>query len=179
MKVNAGRLAFASIFGSEEGDEASLEVEGFNVSSGVPDQPVGEEQTREGALNRAIRCYDEFIAAHGNAPDFAVGMEGGIDGMNEGDTMKCFAVMCVYNGTSKGFARTATFDLPEKIGVLVRGGMELGSADDEVFKTVNSKQGQGTVGALTNGVISRTDYYVPAIVLAHVPFNFPTLYPSS
>ena len=98
--------------------------------------------------------------------------------MNEGDTMTCFAIMCIYDGTRTGFARTATFDLPEKIGVLVRGGMELGDADDEVFKTVNSKQGAGTVGALTNGLITRTDYYVPALILAFVPFNFPTLYPT-
>jgi len=35
------------------------------------------------------------------------------------------------------------------------------------------------VGALTNGLISRTDYYVPAIVLAYVPFNFPSLYPQN
>jgi inosine/xanthosine triphosphatase len=54
--------------------------------------------------------------------------------------------------------------------------MELGDADDAVFKTVNSKQGQGTIGALTHGIISRRDYYVPAIIMAHIPFNFPTLY---
>ena len=102
-----------------------MEVEGFNVPSGVPDQPVGGSETKQGALNRAMACYEEYTAKHGSSPNFACGMEGGIDGMNEGETMVCFAVMCVYDGRRTGFARTATFDLPEQIGVLVRGGMEV------------------------------------------------------
>ena len=52
---------------------------------------------------------------------------------------------------------------------LVRDGMELGDADDEVMGTVGAKQGAGTVGALTRGVIDRSEYYEPAVVLAMVP----------
>ena len=78
------------------------------------------------------------------------------------------------------------FVLPEEVGKLVRGGMELGEADDVVFKQSNSKQKsglyfflvvclfvclfvwfvnnlvsffQGAVGILTNNTLTRTTYY--------------------
>jgi non-canonical (house-cleaning) NTP pyrophosphatase len=54
--------------------------------------------------------------------------------------------------------------------------MELGDADDVVFKRVNSKHGQGTVGKLTNGQIDRTNYYVHALKLALIPWVRPELY---
>ena len=54
--------------------------------------------------------------------------------------------------------------------------MELGDADDIVFKRVNSKHGQGTVGKLTNGQIDRTEYYVHALKLALIPWIRPELY---
>lgn len=34
--------------------------EGFNVASGVPDQPMGDDETKLGAVNRAKNAYDEF-----------------------------------------------------------------------------------------------------------------------
>jgi non-canonical (house-cleaning) NTP pyrophosphatase len=77
--------------------------------------------------------------------------------------------------------------------------MELGDADDVIFKRSNSKQGDGVVGILTGGLIDRTgvapiyerwrrdppaalsallcaEYYVPAVVLALVPFLNSELY---
>ena len=151
--------------------------EGFSSPSGVPDQPVGDEETRLGATNRAIHSYEAFKRAHdGTAPDYSIGLEGGIARSQYG--MECFAYMVIYNGEKFGAARTCTFQLPDAIADLVDRGMELGDADDKVFSTVNSKQGQGTVGQLTKGIISRTAYYVDAVVLAYVPFNWPQFYPN-
>lgn len=173
VKLASGQQGFAQILeGKEEG--GTVETFGYNVPSGVPDQPIGDEQTLLGANNRAKACFQEFLKDQGNAPDYAVGMEGGISDTN--GRMECFAYISIYNGLRYGYAKTATFELPKKIADLVRGGMELGDADDAVFKKVNSKQGDGTVGQLTKGAISRTAYYVPAVVLAFVRFNYPELY---
>jgi inosine/xanthosine triphosphatase len=178
VKVNAGELGFSKLFPAPE---YTLVVEGFGAPSGVPDQPVGDKETKHGAMNRAKACWDMYVEAHGGQkPNFAVGMEGGIEGMDASsvDAMTCFAYITIYDGEENryGSSKTATFDLPEKMATLVRSGMELGTADDRVMGTINSKQGDGTVGALTNGLISRTDYYVPAVVMAFIPFNHPSLY---
>lgn len=59
---------------------------------------------------------------------------------------------------------------------LIKKGKELGEADDILFKQTNSKEKQGTVGALTNNIINRTDYYKPAVIFALIPFIKPDLY---
>ena len=48
---------------------------------GVSDQPFGDVETREGAMNRAQAAYDAAcsgIEDEKEYPDFAVGLEGGI-----------------------------------------------------------------------------------------------------
>jgi non-canonical (house-cleaning) NTP pyrophosphatase len=127
-------------------------------------------------VNRAIAAWDAYKIKYGTNPSFSVGLEGGILIIGE-DDMDCCAWMVIYDGCKFGSARTATFSLPPAIVALVKGGMELGEADDTVFKTTNSKQKEGTVGHLTNGVISRAMYYEPAVILAFIRFNWPDLYP--
>ena len=170
VKVNSAKVGLEEYF-------ESVLVTGFNSPSGVPDQPVGDKQTKQGAENRARAAWEAFTTANdGVTPDFSVGMEGGISGMDPTDEMECFAYIAIFDGQSMGIAKTAMFYLPTAISSLVRGGMELGDADDAVFKTKDSKRGDGTVGALTLGKINRTQYYSPAVVLAMCKFNFPDLY---
>ena len=56
---------------------------------------------------------------------------------------------------------TATYGLGLRV--------ELGTADDIVFKRQNSKQGDGSVGILTHGAVDRAAYYKLAITLATIP----------
>lgn len=73
-------------------------------------------------------------------------------------------------------AKTATFFLPPAIASLIHAGKELGEADDIVFGQTNSKQKNGAVGILTGDLITRTSYYVDAIILACIPFKNIELY---
>lgn len=75
-------------------------------------------------------------------------------------------------------AKTGTFLLPSSLAALIEDGMELGDADDKVFGRVNSKQGSGTVGVLTDGLIDRARYYEHALILALVPWMRPDVYSS-
>mmetsp|Transcript_22325 Transcript_22325/g.48190 ORF Transcript_22325/g.48190 Transcript_22325/m.48190 type:complete len:214 (-) Transcript_22325:245-886(-) len=190
VKINAVRAAFRRNFAVDV-----LEVEGLTTESGVPDQPWGEEQTQLGALNRAMESSAAYTARHGVAPDFAVGLEGGVLSERLGavhaahwsgpplpeEMVHCFAWMAVLRPATEtteqrwGLARTASFMLPDSIVGLMRGSdgnapMELGAADDAIFSDVNSKQKGGTVAKVTNGVIDRTAYYEHALHLALAPF---------
>lgn len=60
---------------------------------------------------------------------------------------------------------------------MVSQGMELGAADDQLFKRTKSGYGSGTIGKLTEGLITRQAYYEHAVMLALVPFMRPDLYP--
>ena len=101
-------------------------------------------------------------------------MEGGIQDL--GHEMESFAWMFVKSGYKSGKARTATFFLPQKVGELIRGGMELGDADDIVFGKTNSKQVNGAIGLLTHDVITRSSFYTEAVCMALIPFKNPELY---
>lgn len=124
---------------------------------------MSDQETYSGAWNRA----DNLKKNHPQA-DFWVGIEGGIEVIH--NVMHAFAWMIVLNNRNQGEARTATFPLPENIKLLVDRGMELGQADDLVFRRSNSKQKDGAVGILTNGIIDRIHYYEHALILALIPF---------
>ena len=165
VKINAAREAFVVMFPNEE-----CNVLGCESHSGVPDQPMGEEETRMGARNRVAHALRD----HGSA-DFLIGIEGGI--IDTGTGMHTLAIMHIRDAHGNvGEAQTATFSLPKEVCVLVRSGMELGHACDQVFHKHNSKQHNGSVGILTDDLITRTDYYVHALILALIPFKNAALF---
>ncbi|GIL48163.1 hypothetical protein Vafri_4855 [Volvox africanus] len=114
--------------------------------------------------------------------DLLVAIEGGVGNAKapgQAGALECFAWVCVrdpYTG-AESTARTASFALPSALSDLMRDkGMELGDADDAVFRRVRGKQGSGTIGKLSNGVLDRTEYYVQATVCALLPYMQPQLY---
>lgn len=175
VKINAARSGLSQGF---QIDIPADNVIGFNVPSLVPDQPIGDAETKQGALNRAKSAYDAYCLLNNMKPSYGVGLEGGIQVLNDGSNdMECFAYMVIYDGKKYGSSRTCSFTLPKAISTLVQSGLELGDADDAVFGGKNSKQKGGTVGHLTNGVIDRTKYYEQAMILATIPFLNENLYP--
>lgn len=173
VKIESSSVGITAALKIESKD---INFEGFDVPSGVPAQPVGDDETKQGSINRAITAYECFSSKYGNPPQFSIGLEGGISALGE-ENMECFAWISIFNGIKTSCARTGSFVLPPAIRDHVRGGMELGDADDAVFGTKNAKQGDGTVGHLTRNVINRTSYYSPAVTLAMIPFLWPELYP--
>jgi inosine/xanthosine triphosphatase len=158
VKINAARGGFERAF-PEEGFEAR----GVSVPSGVSDQPMSDDETLAGAMNRAANAR----AAEPDG-DFWVGLEGGVH--DHSGQLEGFAWIVVLSPHGVGRSRTATFQLPQAVAELVRSGVELGHADDRVFGRSNSKQTNGAVGLLTRDLIDRAAYYEHAVVLALIPF---------
>ncbi|MBT8055065.1 MAG: inosine/xanthosine triphosphatase [Xanthomonadales bacterium] len=159
VKIRAAEQAFALQFPGLPHD-----VMPASVASGVSDQPRSDDETRNGARNRALNACESMPGA-----DYWVGLEGGIDSI-DGDLM-AFAWMAVLGPDGRiGEARTVTLPLPRAVKRLVDQGMELGDANDRVFATVNSKHQGGAFGLLTNGLYTREGVYTEALVVALVPF---------
>jgi inosine/xanthosine triphosphatase len=145
--------------------DATYIVRGVTVASGVAEQPMSDEETLQGALNRVQNARTLEPDA-----DYWVGIEGGVN-TQDGSLQSLAWVVVTDKGGRTGKARTAVFCLPEETAKLVREGMELGQADDLVFGRSNSKQHNGAVGLLTDDVIDRTTYYIQAVILALIPFK--------
>ncbi len=176
VKIQSALHGFQQMFPNE-----SFTVEGISVPSGVSDQPMTDEETLQGALNRATNAR----TAHPTA-DYWVGIEGGCE--EKHGELWTFAWVVVINSLPRlrgragvgvnefeewvsGKARTGAFMLPQEVAKLVRSGIELGIADDQVFGRSNSKQTNGAVGLLTADLIDRQRYYEHAVILALVPFK--------
>jgi inosine/xanthosine triphosphatase len=165
VKVECTKLGFTEIFG----DRSEFKFIGKSVLSDVSDQPMTNGETLQGATNRAKNLKKIFADG-----EFYVGIEGGIQKI--GGEMEAFAWVVIMNGDSIGKAQTSTFQLPPKIVELINQGVELGHADDLVFRRSNSKQGNGAVGILTGDIIDRVEYYRHAVILALIPFINKELY---
>lgn len=165
VKIESTKDAFTKMFKNE-----IFEIEGIGVESGVSNQPMGEEETLLGATNRVNN-----VSLLSPEADYWIGIEGGLKIVGEGMEAFAWVVIKSKNGI-KSQGRTASFYLPKEIVALIKQGKELGEADDIVFKRQNSKQANGAVGILTGDVLTRTDYYETAIILALIPFKNPELY---
>ncbi|KAH8881761.1 Maf/Ham1 [Thozetella sp. PMI_491] len=164
VKIKAALKGFTSMFPG-----STYTTVGVSVPSGVPDQPMSDDETLQGALNRIRNAREAKPGA-----DFYIGLEGGLH--TEGSCFQSFAWIAVEDKAGrKGKARSATYYLPEEVSKLVRGGMELGHADDVVFGRSNSKQVNGSTGILTDDAVDRSTFYEQAVILALIPFKNPTL----
>ncbi|RME92598.1 MAG: non-canonical purine NTP phosphatase [Bacteroidetes bacterium] len=167
VKIAAAKSGFEEMF-----PDQVFTAKGVSVPSGVSAQPLGDEETYQGAWNRVQGARKLHPEA-----DYWVGIEGG--NIINAHGMEVMAWVLIQSADRLGKARTAGFYLPPRVIELIEQGYELGHADDLVFGVANSKQTGGSSGLLTNGVMDRHRFYVGAVVLALIPFLKPDLYPGS
>ncbi len=134
-------------------------VVGVEAESGVPDQPMGDEETIRGARNRAIAARRQADA------DLGVGIEGGCVETDDGMSTCAFVVVVDREGRT-GVGGSLHMPLPPRVAELVRGGMELGHAIDRISGELDTKQGAGAVGFLTAGLVDRQRAYEPLVAYA-------------
>jgi inosine/xanthosine triphosphatase len=160
VKIRSVKDAFEKYF-------ENVEVIGINVNSKVPNQPVNEE-TFKGAKNRTLELIGINKEMKLNA-DFFVGIEGGITQIYY--RWFAFGCMCIADKEGKtGFGTSAHFELPNAIVKELLNGKELGDVMDDIQNKSNTKQQHGAIGYFTNGVMNRSELYVPGLITALIPF---------
>ncbi len=162
-KINAVKSAFQSAF-----PQQAFEFVGISVPSEVADQPMTNEETHRGALNRVKNAKLEMPAA-----DFYVGLEAGIEGN------VTFAWMVIESDTHRGESRSASLMLPPEVLAQLADANELGDVMDKVFGTENIKQKGGAISLLTQNQLTRSSVYHQALILALIPFTNPDHFPAN
>lgn len=163
VKINAAKHIFARYF-----PEHIIECKGVHAPSNVPEQPLGEDQTHQGAKNRVNYCKAHYEA------DYYVSMEGGAAQFTYGAAT--FAYIVIDNGFEQVTGRSSNLPLPIQFYNALLQGKELGDVMDKAFNTTNIKQQGGAIGLLTNNHATRESTYTQALTLAMAPFLNPTLY---
>ncbi|MBW7981529.1 inosine/xanthosine triphosphatase [Enterobacillus tribolii] len=154
-KIKAITLAFDDVFGN-----GNYHIEGLEVDSGVPEQPIGNTETRTGARHRVMCARQVRPEA-----DFWVGIEAGLE-----DNMT-FAWMTVENHRLRGESRSASLMLPERILQEIHAGRALGEEMVKLTGIEGVNRREGAIGIFTQGKLTRTSVYHQALVLALVPFH--------
>lgn len=146
------------------------QVTGVEIPSGVSTQPQTNQETKNGAINRALKALETSKAAQ-----FGVGLESGIEFRDDG--LWTFGWVAVVDRQGKmGLAKTIEFRLPDGLAKLMKNGMEQGEADATFFKRNDHGEKEGTVGLLTKGQVKRAEAFSQAIIFALVPFLNPEYY---
>jgi inosine/xanthosine triphosphatase len=163
IKVNATKQAFGIYF-----DE--IEVKALPLASGVKAFPTSDEETLQGALNRARKARSLEPEAN-----FTVGIEGGLSKLSNYILVKQTAA--VIKDDALGIGVSAGYMAPERLL------KQLDMASDESRKIIDSYFGrkeilsdEGIIGVLTNKVLDRTIVTRDAIICALTRFINPEFY---
>lgn len=189
VKLQAAKAAFRQVFLPEtkksfiEGfiewfDDIFNQDEVIFVSTGVPSgvsvQPKTEAETLQGALNRLRGIQEKWPGA-----DYWISFESGIT--DDGEVMDeiGYAVVAESGGARWYRGQVPRFEVPCAIADLIRDGMEMGPANDQVSGKTNSKQAGGVAGEVTNQLMTRYDICYIAAVLAFSQLKNKHLYENS
>ncbi len=148
-----------------------MDIIAVAVPSGVREQPLSDDETVRGAINRATAAQAITVA------DFGIGVEGGVQDTPFGMFVGGWAAVIDRHGTI-GIGAGGRVQLPLHIAEQIRNGAELGPAMDRFSGRENVKHNLGAIGIFTGGLVHRTEALEMAIVYALARFIAPGNYQS-
>jgi inosine/xanthosine triphosphatase len=168
MKVIVGSKNAAKVKAVEMGVHTywpEAVVEGRDVASGVSAQPLSDDETQRGALNRAR-------AAHALGADFGVGLEGGV--VESHGACLLISYVAVTDGKREVVVPATALPLPQAWGEALKQGAELrplvvGMGLPYDYKT-------GVTGTLSLNNMSRDDLFAYGVKAALIPWVNPAAF---
>lgn len=143
--------------------EANLKA--FPAHSGVSAQPFSDEETRQGAVNRAMECAKSADGGYG------IGLEGGVMYLGRELFLCNWGALAAPDGrifTGSG----ARVLLPEDIRKGLESGKELGELMDDFAERQEVRMNEGAIGIFTNDRISRMDMFTHVVELLRGQLEF-------
>jgi len=159
IKIAAVRDVLNSIYGK-------VTMTSLSVESGVPTQPIGLNQTLNGAINRAKKALKKTDA------DLGVGIEAGLVEIPFTITGFFDYQFCaiidrqhwITLGSGSGFEYP-----PVIIEGVVKKNLEIGEAMEKFTGIKDIGKHQGAVGYLTQGILLRKELTEQSILMAMIP----------
>ena len=162
VKVQAVRHSIQRIW-------PAAEVRSVLVPSGVGAQPLSDDEAIEGAVNRARAARQALDY------DLGIGLEGNTHETTHGIFITGWAA-AIDRHEQIGIGGSGRFRLPPALVAPLSAGAELGDLMDKWAGQTNTKQQQGAVGIMTNGLINRTTALETAVIFALTCFLNPGYY---
>lgn len=146
-KINAVKTVFPNAI-----------VKGVDVPSQVSAQPIGDDETRQGAINRAVAAKEMERGVCG------IGLEGGV--MVIGEELYVCNWGALVTDQGKVFtAGGARIRLPNQFKEEISSGKELSEVMDNYTKKENIRFHEGAIGIFTNGHLLREEMFAQVVML--------------
>lgn len=175
VKINAVKIAVRDSY-------PEAEVLGIEVNSDVSAQPMSDEETLRGSINRA-RALKKLVLAQklcsaksANSAKSAkeevlfIGAEGGVYhptfARKKQELWSTVWISVLDQEEQVYSASGARFRLPEELSNAVLAGKELGIVVGALFKDAQLKRKSGAIAVLTDNFIDRTEEYASIAKLA-------------
>jgi inosine/xanthosine triphosphatase len=141
-------------------------VAGFEVRSGVSDQPKSLEETIRGAMNRSKGAFDDC--------SYSFGIESGL--MQVPNTKSGYMDVCVcsiFDGREYHLGLSSAWEAPKQVmELMLQKGLNMSDAAYHAGFTENPNVGaaEGLIGIMTKGRLDRKKYTKEAIrtALIHI-----------
>lgn len=121
--------------------------------SSVPEQPIGQEETLRGAINRTDYVFKNFSEVY-----MAIAFEAGIEIINEQPYVIQWAVVTLSTG-KRYSVQGIGIELPQSFLIPLKQGVELSQLIDEYTGQQDIRSKNGALGVLTNDYITRQQLY--------------------
>ncbi|MGH1041270.1 inosine/xanthosine triphosphatase [Bacillus wiedmannii] len=157
MKVVVGSKNKTKV-GAVEKVWKDVTITSLSVPSGVANQPFTDEETMQGAVNRAKRALQEGEAQIG------IGLEGGVMKTEHGLFMCNWGALATSTG--KTFvAGGARIKLPDDFLAPLEDGKELSEVMGEFVQRKDIRSHEGAIGIFTDDYVDRTELFVHVVKL--------------
>ena len=145
VKIQAVKKAF---------EQAQLDADfiSYDVPSEVSAQPISDEETRLGAVNRARHAQRK------EGVEAGIGLEGGVKWI-EGTLYLCNWGALVTSEGTVFTAMGAGLPLPDEIAKGIEAGSELGPLMDQFTSRTGIRHAEGAIGVFTNNLITRQSMF--------------------
>ena len=158
--------------------DGRFEVVGVAVESGVAPTPASRAELLQGARRRA-EALASMARRRGEPWSYFVGLEGGLDTVEEGGQRRVFLESWAYvsDGIRGHFGRSGAVELPPALADEVLGrGTDLSVAIDRFAEEQGIRDAQGAWGVLSRNRITRKESFRIALIAAFAPFYNQQLY---
>jgi inosine/xanthosine triphosphatase len=166
VKINAVAFAVKKHF-------PDATIRGFEVTSGVAAQPMSDEETKLGSLNRAqaIKALvTQQQLVKNNEEALYIGLEGGVFhptfDQNDAALWSTVWVTVIDQEGNCYFSNGARFSIPQFIANFLLAGEEMGPALGRYLNDPDIRSKEGMIGFLTNHLTNRTDEYSNVVKIA-------------
>lgn len=152
MKLYVGSINRVKVSAVVEAlDDFDLNIIPFEATSEVGPQPIGDEQTLQGAINRA-----KSLPTNG----LRIGLEAGVTLLNNQLFLVNFGALIDEDGELY-VAGGTRIPLPEHIKKLVlEDKLELADAMEQTYKVEGIKHQNGAIGYFTNDLVKRKEIFI-------------------